>query len=109
MFKIVSFRFHEFSFELVKAFRYYFLDLVVKKCEITRIPKCTPFWLEMFKITSVRFHEFSFYFWFLGLRPRPRWGSLRRSLRLPSREGLLAFGNRSFAPSALNPPLAPPK
>src|SRR6218665_1247279 len=45
---------------------------------------------------------------FLGLRPRPRWGSLRRSPRSPSREGLLAFGNRSFAPSALNPPLAPP-
>ena len=44
---------------------------------------------------------------FLGLRPRPRWGSLRRSLRPPSREGLLAFGNRSFAPSALSPFLAP--
>ena len=28
-------------------------------------------------------------------------------LRPPSREGLLAFGNRSFMPSALNPPLAP--
>src|SRR6218665_2577959 len=27
--------------------------------------------------------------------------------RPPSREGLLAFGNRSFAPSALNPPLVP--
>src|SRR6218665_800523 len=38
---------------------------------------------------------------FLGLRPRPRWRSLRRSLRPPSRNGLLAFGNRSFAPSAL--------
>src|SRR6218665_3334241 len=37
----------------------------------------------------------------LGLRPRPRWGSLRRSPRPPSRERLLAFGNRSFAPSAL--------
>src|SRR6218665_696104 len=35
------------------------------------------------------------------LRPRPRWRSLRRSPRPPSREGLLAFGNRSFAPSAL--------
>src|SRR6218665_4138480 len=38
---------------------------------------------------------------FLGLRPRPRWGSLRRSPRPPCRNGLLAFGNRSFAPSAL--------
>jgi len=37
----------------------------------------------------------------LGLRPRPRWGSLRRSPIPPSRYGLLAFGNRSFAPSAL--------
>src|SRR6218665_1224160 len=45
---------------------------------------------------------------FLGLPPRPRWGSLRRSPIPPSREGLLAFGNRSFAPSSLNPPLAPP-
>src|SRR6218665_3838923 len=38
---------------------------------------------------------------FLGLRPRPCWGSLRRSPRPPSRQGLLAFGNYSFAPSAL--------
>src|SRR6218665_3462278 len=39
------------------------------------------------------------------------WGTplrrLRRSPRSPSREGLLTFGNRSFAPSAVNPPLAP--
>jgi len=35
---------------------------------------------------------------FLGIRPRPRWGSLRRSLR---REELLPFSNRSVAPSAL--------
>jgi len=34
-------------------------------------------------------------------------GALTTLLRLPSREGLLAFGNRSFAPSTLNPPLAP--
>src|SRR6218665_2655394 len=45
---------------------------------------------------------------FLGFRLRPRWGSLRRSPRPPSREGLLAFGNGSFAPSALNLHLAPP-
>src|SRR6218665_3180144 len=44
---------------------------------------------------------------FLGLRPRLRWGSLQRSPRPPSCEGLLAFGNRSFAPSALRPLLAP--
>ena len=30
--------------------------------------------------------------WRLGLRPRPRWGSLRRSPRPPNREWLRAFG-----------------
>src|SRR6218665_3789445 len=44
---------------------------------------------------------------FLGLRPRPRCGSLRHSPIPPSRERLLAFGNRSFAPSAPNSPLPP--
>ena len=44
---------------------------------------------------------------FLGLRPRPRWGAYD-ALRPPSPEGLLAFGNSSFAPSVLDPPLAPP-
>src|SRR6218665_1655779 len=39
---------------------------------------------------------------FLGLRPRPRWGSYDAPSRPPSREGLLALGYRSFAPSALN-------
>ena len=34
-------------------------------------------------------------------------GGLLRSPRPPSRKGLLAFGNRSFAPSALSPFLAP--
>ena len=52
------------------------------------------FGLEMFKITSVS-----------GAPPQTPLGCLRRS----QREGLLAFGNRSFAPSALNPHLAPPK
>src|SRR6218665_3954876 len=47
-------------------------------------------WHEMFKIASVS-----------GAPPHTRWGSLRRSPRPPSLEGLLAFGNRSFAPSAL--------
>jgi len=49
----------------------------------------------MFKITSAS-----------GALPQTPLGSLPRSLRPPSREGLLAFGNRSFAPSALNPPWA---
>src|SRR6218665_2707741 len=38
---------------------------------------------------------------FLGLFPRPCWGTLRRSPRPPSHKGLLAFGNRRFAPLAL--------
>src|SRR6218665_3875471 len=44
---------------------------------------------------------------FLGLRPRPRWGSLRRSLRPPNREALLAFGKRplSSAPSTVCLPM----
>src|SRR6218665_1948643 len=50
----------------------------------------------MFKIASVS-----------GAPPQTPWGSLRRSPRPPSREGLLAFGNHNFAPSALNPSLAP--
>src|SRR6218665_3204546 len=33
--------------------------------------------------------------WRLGLRPRPRWGSLRRSPKPPSRDGLRAFGARN--------------
>jgi len=44
--------------------------------------------------------KFSKLFWFLGLHPRLHWGSLWCS-QTPSREGLLAFSNRSFAPSAL--------
>src|SRR6218665_1164138 len=48
-------------------------------------PKCTP--LGMKRSKSRRF---------LGLRPRPRWGSLQRSPNPYNREGLLAFGNRSF-------------
>src|SRR6218665_1765427 len=44
----------------------------------------------MFKIASVS-----------GAPPKTPLGSLRRSPRPPSRKGLLAFGNRSFAPSAL--------
>src|SRR6218665_3912758 len=71
-------------------FRYYFFYLIFRKYENNKIPKCTPFGMKCSKSRRL-----------LGLRPRPRWGTLRRSLRPPSREGLLAFGNRSFAPSAL--------
>ena len=40
--------------------------------------------------------------WFLGLCPKPHWGSLQCPPQEPSREGLLlAFRNRSFAPSVL--------
>jgi len=48
------------------------------------------FWHEMFKIVSVS-----------GVPPQTQLGSLRRSPRPPSRDGLLAFGNRNFVPSAL--------
>src|SRR6218665_1558620 len=51
-----------------------------------RQPSPTPFWHKILTIASA---------------PRPRWGSLRRSPRPLSREGFLAFGNRSFAPSAV--------
>src|SRR6218665_990392 len=43
---------------------------------------------------------------FWGSAPDPA-GELTTLPRPPSREGLLAFGICSFAPSALNPPLAP--
>src|SRR6218665_1468487 len=33
--------------------------------------------------------------WRLGIRPRPRWESLRRSPKPPSRDGLRAFGARN--------------
>ena len=61
-------------FHRSRRLRYNFVDLIVTKYEIYKSPKCAPFGYEMFKIAS----------------PRP-----------PSRKGLLAFGNRSFAPSAL--------
>jgi len=65
---------------------------------INRIPKCTPFWLEMLQIASVS-----------GAPPQTPLGELTTLPQTPySREGLLAFGNRSFAPSALNPPFSPP-
>src|SRR6218665_961142 len=79
------------------SFRYYFFDLIVEKCEINRIPKCAPFRLEMFKIASVS-----------GAPPQTPLRDLTTLFQTPySREGLLAFGNRSLAPSALNHPLPP--
>src|SRR6218665_242517 len=63
-----------------------FFDLIVKKSEIYKIPKWTQFWQEMLKIASVSGPP----------GPRPRWGSLRRSPRPPSHEGLLSFGTRSL-------------
>jgi len=41
--------------------------------------------------------------WRLGLRPRPRWGSLRRSPRPPNREQLRAKGARDSAPRSWLP------
>jgi len=40
--------------------------------------------------------------------PQTPLGELTTLSQTPSREGLLAFGNRSFTPSALSPFLAPP-
>src|SRR6218665_3612668 len=57
---------------------------------LTRLKKPTPFWHEMFKIASVS-----------GAEPQTPLGELTTLPRPPSRNGLLAFGNRSFAPSAL--------
>src|SRR6218665_522001 len=45
--------FHLLFFHLLSSFIYYFFDLIVKKYETNKIPKCSPFWHEMFKITSV--------------------------------------------------------
>src|SRR6218665_2540137 len=43
-----------------------------------------------------------------GDPPQTPLGELTMLPKPPSREWLFAFGNRSFAPSALNLPLAPP-
>ena len=59
-----------------------FFDLIITKYEIYKSQKCAPLVMKCSKSRR-----------FLGLR-------LRRSPRPPSRKGLLAFGNRSFAPSA---------
>jgi len=50
----------------------------------------------MFKIASVS-----------GAPPPDPARELNDAPQTSSREGLLAFGNRSFVPSVLNPPLAP--
>ena len=53
-------------------------------------PKCTPFWHNMLKIATAS-----------GAPPQTPLGGLTTLLRPSSHEGLLAFGNRSFTPSAL--------
>src|SRR6218665_750181 len=55
-----------------------FFDLIVKKYEIYKSPKCAPLGMKCSKSRRL-----------LGLRPRPRWGSLRRSPSPPSRGGFL--------------------
>ena len=67
-----------------------FFYLIAKNLRFTRSQNVPNFGMKWSK--SLRF---------LGLRPRPRWRSLRPFPRPPSREGLLAFVNRSFAPSEL--------
>jgi len=56
--------------------------LIVKESETFKIPKCTSFWHEMLKISSLQ-------------------GGAHDAPETPSLEGLLAFDNPSFAPSAL--------
>ena len=60
------------------------------------ITKCTQFWHEIFKIASVSGALLQTPLDHLTMLPIPH-----------SCERLLAFGNCSFAPLALNPPLAP--
>src|SRR6218665_1378462 len=79
----------------LSRFRYYFFDLIFLKYDINKFQKCTSFGVKCSKSRR-----------FLGLRPRPRWGSLRRSLRPPSRERLLALGQRTFPPPG--PAIIPP-
>jgi len=51
----------------------------------------TPLWHKLLKIASAS-----------GAPPQSPLGELTTLPRPPSREGLLDFGNRSFAPSALD-------
>ena len=65
-------------------FRLDFLNMRLKRARIYSV------WHEMFKIASIS-----------GAPLQTPLRSLRRSLKLSSRKGLLAFGNRNFTPSAL--------
>jgi len=62
--------------------------LIVTEYEINKSPKCTPFCKKIVQNCVVS-----------GAPPQTPLWSLRCSLRPPSREGRLAFGNRSFLPS----------
>ena len=53
------------------------------KNHLNILPKLASFDLKCYKMR-----------WWLGLRPRPRWGSLRRSPRPPNRKRQRAFGAR---------------
>ena len=56
-----------------------------ENCEVNKSPKCTPFGIKCSKLRRL-----------LRLRPRPRWGSLRRSS--------IPLVVRSFLPSAIAVP-----
>jgi len=72
-------------------FKYFYFNLIVYKLGHEKEPKMYSIWHEILKKLRR----------FLGLCPRPRWESSRRSPKPPSRKGLLALGNRNFASSAL--------
>src|SRR6218665_2274881 len=65
MFKTMSVRFHEFSFKLIKAFRYYFFRFsCLKKVSLPGSQNVLHFGLKCSKSRRL-----------LGLCPRPRWGA----------------------------------
>src|SRR6218665_36704 len=79
------------------SFINYFFYLIAKNVRLTGSQNVLNFGMKSSKSRR-----------FLELRPRPLLGDLTTLHQTPSREGLLAFGNRSFAPSALSPFLALP-
>src|SRR6218665_310761 len=62
-------------------FKYFYFNLIVYKLGHEKEPKMYSIWHNIFK-------KLRLFLW-------------RRSPKPPSRKGLLAFGNRSFAPSSL--------
>src|SRR5688572_30970862 len=62
---------------------YFYIEIIGEKFEVNKSPKYAPFGIKCSKLRRL-----------LGLRPRPRWGSLRRSPIPP-------IVVRGFLPSAI--------